>query len=169
MVKLRKKYIVLTLLTLFTLYGICIASPIDIGEKVPNTTLKDIHGQSFSLKSIIGKHPTVIWITDFASSDVEGIDDFNRIIAEYPQIKFIIISTVPKKEVQKVLNQYDVQGKILMGGEDTLTKALSGESGYGISPIYNFFIIDKKGILKQRTHFPGMNPKRLKGLIESIL
>ena len=146
-------------------------SSVNIGEKVPTVTLRSVEGGSYNLADYIGKKITIIWVSDLGPPSNLAADDFLELYLRYSKkgISFFIISTVEKKKSESFLMNNNIPCPVLLGGNDAVTRALTGESGKGINPVNNFFIIDKSGVLRNRYHMPGLPSKQLEKIINKLV
>lgn len=162
---------ILLTLTCIMLFPAMSFAAVKIGEKVPSAILQTIDGKNIDFADYLGSKITVIWVSDLSLTADEGVDNFLEAYKFYTDkgVSFFIISTIKSEKTEEFIKAHGIPCPVLTGGTDLITEALTGETGKSINPINNFFIIDKKGILRNRMHMPGLTTKKIEEAIDKLL
>ena len=122
------------------------------GNKIPNFTAKDTHGNDFDSRDIIGKKPLVIYFypkdntpgcTAQACSFRDQYEDFKDLGAEV-----IGISSDSIASHQKFTQQFKLPFILLSDSEKTVRKLFGVPSGlFGILPGRVTYVADKTGTI----------------------
>jgi peroxiredoxin len=147
------------------------AASVNIGQKVTPAVLKDYHGANINLGNSIGRRVTVIWICDLCKVCERGFDNYLSISDYFSsrQVDFYLISTVNEELTENFVKKYNITTPVLLGGSDPLTQLLTGQSGYGLCPMDNIFLMDRNGILRFRGHLPGITNRDMQNIINRVL
>lgn len=141
------------------------------GDEIPKGVLTSVDGFNYNLQDYTGKALLIVWVTNLNSVALSGTDNFLEIYGKYSadEVNFFIVSTINKNDTLNFIQENRIPCPVLLGGTDSFTKQLTGESGYGIAPVNNFFIFDKNGKLSRRIHLPGLPTRHIEALINQIL
>ena len=141
------------------------------GDEIPEGELISVEGLNYNLRDYSGKTLTVIWVTSLNPTAMNGTDNFLEIYGKYSadEVSFFIVSTINKNDTLNYIQEHRIPCPVLLGGADSFTKKLTGESGYGIDPVNNFFIFNKDGKLSRRIHLPGLPTRHIEALINQVL
>lgn len=169
--KIRMCKFIILLIFLLTLPSFSGEDVIKVGDQVPAAIITDSKGNPVNLADHIGKRTIILWVTDLCAVCLEGLDNFQNLYDKFSNsnVSIFMIGTSNEKTTKDFIKKYDVSFPVLMGGKDSLLLKLTGESGIGICPIDNFFVIDKKGVLRHRKHLPGIPDRELENIVNSVL
>ncbi len=123
---------------------------LQIGDRVPEFSLKDQHGNLFSSSSIIGKRPMVIFFypkddtpgcTKEACSFRDSYEEFKDLGAEV-----IGISSDSEKSHQKFASKYGLPFILLSDEKKKVRKSFKVDNNlFNLLPGRETYVIDKKG------------------------
>lgn len=149
--------------------SISYSAPVKVGESVKGDVLRDTSGKTYNFDNLIGRKVLVIWITNLSSVDLKGLDNFVESARSFSRgnVGFYMLSTAGKEKSLNFVKDHQVDIPVLLGGEDELTYSLVGDRGRGISPMNNFFVISRKGLLHGKAHIPGLSTNQINKMISA--
>jgi thioredoxin-dependent peroxiredoxin len=126
---------------------------LQIGDKIPNFTAKDTHGNDFDSQNIVGQKPLVIYFypkdntpgcTAQACSFRDQYEDFTDLGAEV-----IGISSDSEKSHEKFAARYKLPFILLSDNDKKIRKLFGVPSGMlGLLPGRVTYVADKNGIIQ---------------------
>jgi thioredoxin-dependent peroxiredoxin len=126
---------------------------LQIGDKIPNFTAKDTHGNYFDSQNIVGQKPLVIYFypkdntpgcTAQACSFRDQYEDFTDLGAEV-----IGISSDSEKSHEKFATRYKLPFILLSDNDKKIRKLFGVPSGMlGLLPGRVTYVADKNGIIQ---------------------
>jgi thioredoxin-dependent peroxiredoxin len=126
---------------------------LQIGDKIPNFTAKDTHGNDFDSQKVVGKKPLVIYFypkdntpgcTAQACSFRDQYEDFTDLGAEV-----IGISSDSEKSHEKFATRYKLPFILLSDPDKKIRKLFGVPSGMlGLLPGRVTYVVDKNGIIQ---------------------
>jgi thioredoxin-dependent peroxiredoxin len=126
---------------------------LQIGDKIPNFTAKDTHGNDFDSQNIVGQKPLVIYFypkdntpgcTAQACSFRDQYEDFTDLGAEV-----IGISSDSEKSHEKFVARYKLPFILLSDNDKKIRKLFGVPSGMlGLLPGRVTYVADKNGIIQ---------------------
>lgn len=166
----NRSYKIILFLFFIHTFILWISTPVQAGDYIPLAVMTDVNNKEIDLAGYVGKKPIVFWITDLCSVCDEGADNFNDACKMFsPQVAFFIISTADKDTTRAFIERRNITTPVLMGGEDPITIALTDDSGAGLCPVDNLFIVNKAGTVAYRKNLPGTTTKELENLVNKVL
>jgi len=136
---------------------------LEVGDKVPEFTAKDDHGNDFMSTGILGKKPVVIYFypknftpgcTKEACDFRDSYEDFKNVGAEV-----IGISSDSIKSHTKFKNRYKLPFIFLSDSNKRIRKIFGVKSELlGLLPGRETFVIDKEGVVQLK--FNSMNASK---------
>ena len=137
---------------------------IDVGNKAPNFSLKDLKGNSVNLKDFRGEKIVVL---DFWRSDCppcrKAIPELNRLQKDYAKKDVQVLGINIRESVSKVISvktQYTVEYPILLDVKADVAR------NYRVRGIPNLIVIDTDGIVQYNGHGPSSMENVLKKLVK---
>jgi len=154
-----KRIVVYITLILITLIAIKLTMPqkiktkIKIGDKIPDFTLQNQNGENFSISSVVGKQPLVIYF--YPKDDTPGCTKeactFRDNYKEFTDLNAIVIgiSSDDVASHKKFSEKYDLPCTLLADIHHKVRKLFGVPSNMlGLLPGRVTYIADKKGIVR---------------------
>ncbi|MFV8224677.1 peroxiredoxin [Christiangramia aquimixticola] len=130
------------------------------GDKVPDITLPDQHGNPFSFTELIGKTSVVVFFypKNFTPGCTREACDFRDHYSRFKELgaEVIGISSDSEKSHSKFISKFDLPYTFLSDGKAKARKAFGVKSNlFGLLPGRETFIFDENGRLLHK--FNNMN------------
>lgn len=145
---------------------------LELDKKVPNFSLLDINNKKFTLNHYFGSYAIMLWFTNLCSSCQAGISALEAVHKKYKNsVEILAISQLGNniKTVQEVINKLKPSFTFLIDLEGEVCKLYTGEYIPNTCPLNNIYFIDKNGILKFISHYPGLSKKELEKEIKVLI
>ncbi len=164
------KLILLIILVTLLICGPAQAGSMKIGSRVEGISLPTVDGTRVDLSQVIGKMPVLIWICDMGPVSVSGVDNILSIYRDFPRdrLAVYVIGTAGVRRADEFVRENQFPIPVLIGGRDSLTAKLTGDSPV-TSPIVNLFLIDRNGILQFKGFLPGIRTRAIEAEIMKVL
>lgn len=146
--------------------------PVELGKKMLNFSLLDIHSKSFSLKSYAGSRAVIVWFTNLCGGCQANMPDLDNLYKKYKSsIEILAISQLGEDTttVKKVITKLKPTFPFLIDPSGKVSKLYTGEYVPNICPLNNIYFIDKNGIIRFISHYPGLSKQELEKNIKTLI
>lgn len=141
-------------------------------KTAPDFILPDISGREIKLTDYFPQKAVVLWITNLCSGCQEGLpilQEFSKIYEEKIEFLAIVQPNINIPKARQIKNASKASFPFLMDYKAGASKLYGGADIVGICPLKNIFFIDNKGIVRDISHYPGLDEKDLEKYLELIL
>ena len=125
----------------------------------PAFELAGLDGREYRLRDFIDSTPVIVWFTNLCEGCQANIPSLDSIYLTdiKPQAELLAISLLGKdhETVETISGKLKFDFPILFDPEGSTCKDYVGSYVPASCPISNLFIIDRKGIIRFETHYPG--------------
>ena len=139
----------------------------------PAFELSGLDGKIYRLSDYRGSKPLVVWFTNLCGgcqANIPHLDSVYRAEIK-PQAELLAVSLLgeDKKTVAKISKKLKFQFPILLDPQGKTCEDYIGEYVEGTCPLANLFVIDRQGIIKYETHYPGYSERETIAAIKTSI
>ncbi len=167
-----KKTFLLTALLFMSLSVEPIFAQVLVNKQASDFALVDSWGNEIKLSKFFPDKAVVLWITNLCSGCQQGLLTLERLYGIHEEkIEFLAIvqPNTDIEEVRKIRNASKVSFPFLMDYKGEVSKLYGGVEASGVCPLNNIFFIDSKGVIREISHYPGLEEKDLEKYLNLIL
>ena len=129
------------------------------------TMLVDVQGARVSVDTILHKGPALLWFTnlcDNCQAAIPALDALTRTLAG-TRVSVTGVSFIPgdRDRVAALLHERKPAFPILLDPGGAVTERFTGVKPEDICPVVNAVMLDAKGRVIFRGHYPGTDPAEL--------
>jgi peroxiredoxin len=143
---------------------------VEIEERAPNFTLVDLDTNQIVLSDIYDSNSVLRWFTNLCPGCTEVAPQLNDISKKYKnknlQVLGISVLGEDRKSMEKFIKDQRLTFPLLLDPKGEATKTYTGGYIPEACPKTNLYLIDKEGIVRYATHFPGVPTRKLKAKID---
>ena len=146
-------------------------SQIRIGEKVPDFSLQDVSGRKFSINDYFQSKAVILWFSNLCGGCQANIPVLEEVYMKHKKsAELLAVSQLGRdtKTVKKVIGKLKISFPFLIDPEGVVCRLYSGGYIPDTCPLNNIYFIDKNGILKAVTHYPGLSKEELEKNIKML-
>jgi peroxiredoxin len=143
------------------------------GEVFPDVVFTAPDGSVVNTGSFIDKKVVLLWFTDLCNSCTPGFEPLIKLQNEFEPsgLQLVIISVLGGNErlMEKESARHNLKYPIFLDQENSLKKIFDPHLLQGSCPLNNLYLVDRKGVVHMRRHFPGTPPYILRDEIRELL
>jgi len=125
----------------------------------PAFELSGLDGKIYRLSDYRGSKPLVVWFTNLCGGCQANIPHLDSVYKAdiKPQAELLAVSLLgeDRETVAKISKKLKFQFPILFDPKGKTCEEYVGEYVEAACPLANFFVIDRQGVIKYETHYPG--------------
>lgn len=125
----------------------------------PAFELAGVDGREYVLQSFLDSLPVIVWFTNLCEGCQANIPNLDSIYLKEikPQAELLAISLLgdDRETVESVLDTLKFSFPILIDPEGKTCKDYVGTYVPASCPITNLFVVDRQGLIRYETHYPG--------------
>lgn len=143
------------------IFTIMLSAEFAYAEKPVDFTLNDLNGNPVTLSQLTGKKVLINFFATWCPACRVELKEINKIIAEYPQEKYIILCVSVDDSLPKLKSYIKKHGYNM----NVLFDDKNIASSYGVTGIPALFLVDEKGDLVW-SQAGALSEEQLKKLLE---
>jgi peroxiredoxin len=125
----------------------------------PAFELSGLDGKIYRLSDYRGSKPLVVWFTNLCGgcqANIPHLDSVYRADIK-PRAELLAVSLLgeDKETVAKISKKLKLQFPILLDPKGKTCEDYVGQYVKASCPLMNLFVIDRQGVIKYETHYPG--------------
>ena len=123
------------------------------------------------LKDIKNKS-VIIWFTNLCGGCQANMPTLEKMYKQYKKsVEILAISQLGKDTVtvKKAVKELKITFPFLIDPDGKVCKLYSGEYVSNTCPLNNIYFIDKNGIIRDISHYPGLSKEELEGKIKILI
>lgn len=134
------------------------------GDAAP-AGLKDVAGRTVEVKSLHRKGPAILWFTNLCANCQGGFSGMDSVVkaASGTPATITAVSFIKndRDRVAAILKDRAPAFPILLDPSGAATQQYTGAKPANACPLVNLVILDRKGTVIFRGHYPGVTPGEL--------
>ena len=138
----------------------------------PDFELKDIDGKEYKLDRFADSLPVLIWFTNLCEgcrSNIPALDSvYLREIRPKAELLAISLLGDDFQTVEMTSNELNYSFPMLIDPDGASCKDYIGTYVRASCPISNLFVIDRHGMIRYESHFPGLSLKEVIELLKEL-
>ena len=143
-----------------------------INKQALDFKLMDSSGKEIKLSDFFPDKAVVLWVTNLCSGCQQGLLLLERLYGMHKEkIEFLAIvqPNVDTSKTQEIKDKLMISFSFLMDLKGGVSKRYGGVDAVGLCPLKNTFFIDRKGIIREISHYPGLDEEEMEQYLEPIL
>jgi len=142
-------------------------------SKAPAFELRGLDGKIYRLTDYRGSKPLIVWFTNLCGGCQANIPHLDSVYKAdiKPQAELLAISLLgtDKETVSKIFKKLKFEFPILLDTKGKTCEDYVGQYVEASCPLANLFVIDRQGIIRYETHYPGYEEAEALSAIKSAI